>query len=315
MPGRPLKHWLSIIFTFLFFAAHLQGQTEAVAELDSVVETGDPFILDLHVPKVLGVVPDTVDFSPWSNIFPEENILSQTGWEYDAKGYHKKVSLIVFDADSNVFLPALPIKLKGGGQALTNPLQLTILPTPSPDDLRDMADIKDIRREPFNWREWLYANRQWLSAVLGVLLLALADYYFFRKRNRTESALSRSMQLPAHEYAVRRLDALEKKQLWQVGQARLYYAELTHILREYLEKRYHIPALESVSEEIFRHLHHTDFPDSLLPDLKKLLLESDLVKFAQAEPPASFHSEAMRIVREIVRETIEKQVVEPNPAS
>lgn len=308
-----LKNWFSTLCIALLFVARLQGQTEAVAELDSVVETGDPFILQLHVPKVLGVIPESVDFSPWDSIFPAENILAQTGWEYDANGYSKKVTLIVFDDDS-VHLPPLPIKLKGGGQALTNPLELTILPTPSPDDLRDMADIKDIRREPFSWRAFLYAYRQWFLLLLGVFLLGVIVYFLFRQKYRSEAALSRSMRLPPHEYAMRRLEALERKQFWQGEQAGAYYAELTHILREYLEKRYRIPALESVSEEILRQLHHTGFPDALLADLQKLLMEADLVKFAQSTPPTSFHVESMRIAWEIIRETIEKQVVEPNPA-
>lgn len=314
MSGFYPKYWFSTICAALLFLAQLHGQTEAIAELDSVVETGDPFVLQLRVPDVLGVVPESVDFSAWAATFPAENILDQTGWEYDARGYSKKVTLIVFDADSNAQLPPLVIKLKGGGQALTNPLQLMILPTPSPDDLRDMADIKDIRREPFSWRALLYAYRHWMLLAFGVLALGVVVYFLFRQKHRSDAALSRSIQLPPHEYAMRRLEALEKKQWWHAGQSGLYYAELTHILREYLEKRYHIPALESVSDEILRLLHDTGFPPTLIPDLQKLLLEADLVKFAQATPPASFQPESLRIAWEIVRATIEKQVVEPNPA-
>ena len=314
MPVFALKNWFSTLFILLAFVCSLRGQTEAVAELDSVVETGDPFVLQLHLPDVLGVVPEAVDFSPWDSIFPAENILSQTAWQHTAKGYNKEVTLITFDADTAVQLPPLPIQLKGGGQARTNPLEITILPTPSPDDLRDMSDIKDIRREPFSWREFLYAYRQWFLLALGLLVLFAILYRLYKQKYRSEAALSRTVQLPPHEYALRRFDALDRRQLWQKKDLKGYYAELTHIVREYLEKRYQIPALESVSGEILRELHGTDFPATLVPDLQKLLSEADLAKFAQSAPPDFYHAEAMQNARRMVSETIEKQVVEPNPA-
>ena len=313
MPGFFLKNWFSTFCILLAFVFRLQGQTGAFAELDSVVETGNPFELHLHLPEVLGLTPQDVDFSAWDSIFPAENILSQTAWQHSDKGFDKTVTLIAFDADS-LLLPPLPIRLKGGGQALSNPLQLTIIPTPSPDDLRDMADIKDIRREPFSWRAWLYAYRVWILLLLGVLALALIAYQVYKRKIRSAAALSRSVQLPAHTYALRRLEVLESRQLWQNEQPKWYYAELTHIIREYLEKRYQVPALESVSDEILRQLHHTDFPPTLVGDLQKLLTEADLAKFAQSTPPVSFHPQALQIARIIVAETMEKQVVEPNPA-
>jgi len=313
MPNFFLKNWFSTLCILLAFVFRLHGQTEAFAELDSVVETGNPFVLRLHLPEVLGVTPQEVNFSPWDSIFPSENILSQTDWQHSEKGFDKTVTLIAFDADS-MQLPPLPIQLKGGGQAFTQPLQLSIIPTPSPDDLRDMADIKDIRREPFSWRALLYAYREWLLIALGVLVLVLIAYQIYKQKFRSDAALSRSIQLPPHEYAWRRLEALERRKLWQQEQPKLYYAELTHIIREYLEKRYRIPALESVSDEILRQLHRTDFPETFVTDLQKLLTEADLAKFAQSTPPASFHPEALQIARTIVTETIEKQVVEPNSA-
>jgi hypothetical protein len=314
MPVFALKNWFSTLTILLAFVCSLQGQTEAVAELDSVVETGDPFVLHLHLPDVLGVVPEAVDFSPWDSIFPAENILSQTAWQRTPKGYNKEVTLITFDADSAVHLPPLTIQLKGGGQARTNPLEITILPTPSPDDLRDMSDIKDIRREPFSWREFLYAYRQWFLLALGLLVLFAILYRLYKQKYRSDAALSRTVQLPPHEYALRRFDALDRRQLWQKQDLKGYYAELTHIVREYLEKRYQIPALESVSGEILRELHRTDFPPALVPDLQKLLSEADLAKFAQSTPPDFYHAEAMQNARRMVSETIEKQVLEPNPA-
>lgn len=313
MPNFFIKNWFSTLCIFFVFAVRLHAQTEVRAELDTVVETGNPFVLHLQLREVLGVTPMDVDFSAWDTIIPSENILAQTAWQHNAAGYSKDITLIIFDTDS-LQLPPLTIALKGGGKALSNPIQLRVIPTPSPDDLRDMADIKDIRQEPFSWRSFLYANRQWFLLALGILILFFIGYQLFRQKYRSDAAQSRSIQLPPHEYALRRLAALEQKQFQQPEQSKLFYAELTHILREYLEKRFQVPALESVSDEILRTLSHTEFPKILLPDLQKLLMEADMAKFAQSTPPASFQPEAWHIARTIVMRTMETHVVEPNPA-
>jgi hypothetical protein len=296
-----MLRYIFIPIIFCIFDLPLVGaQTDARAELDSShVETGNPFVIHLSLPKSLGQ-PRDVDFSAWENLVPKQNVLKQTEWNSDGQFFSKDLTIIFFDGDS-LSLPPLPIRLNGGEVALTNPLEIAVVPTPSPDDLNDMAPIKDIRREPALWTDYL----PWAIAIAVLaLLVALASWLIGRvQKRRKQAALSRSVGLPPHELALKKLDALAQKQLWHKGLIKEYCAELTFIVREYLEKRYLIPALESTSEEILQTLEKTDFPEKLRHELNDLLTKADLVKFAKATPPEPFREEAMSFAKKIISET------------
>lgn len=291
--------WLSILFVFftVFFAG---AQTEARAEPDSnYAETGNPFTIHLHVLQSAGK-PGQIDLSAWNSVVPEQNIVKQTDWTPDGKSFTKDLTILFFDADT-LTLPPLPIHLKGNDTAMTNPLEIVVLPTPSPDDLVDMRGIKDIYREPTLWTDYL----PWILAIGGfVLFILLAAWLIDRANKRKrQAALSRTLALPPHELASKKLDVLAQKDLWHKGLVKEYCAELTFIVREYLEKRYFVLALESTSEEILIHLQKTDFPEELRAGLYDLLAKADLVKFAKATPPEAFHDEAMSFARKIIAET------------
>jgi hypothetical protein len=281
---------------FVLLAAALAAQTEAVARLDaSRVETGNAFVLRLAVPHEAGQ-PDSIDFSAWDKIFPRQNILSQSGWTKGAQYWNNSLTMIAFDS-AVIRLPPLTIRLPQGKTARTNLVTLRVYPTASPNEVDAMADIKDIRREPAHWTDyWPWAAA---AAAFTVVALFLRRLLARPKPKRTD-VTSRTVELPAHQRALKRLDALAREGLWQAGKVKEYYAELTGILREYLEKRYRILALESTSAEIIRDLRSADFPDHLVGTVEELLQQADLAKFAKGIPPEQYHEQALANVREFV---------------
>lgn len=82
-----------------------------------------------------------------------------------------------------------------------------------------------------------------------------------------------------------------------------YHSELTYILREYLESRYGIQALEQTTSEILEQLREADFDKSHSVNLASLLQTADLVKFAKAQPPVEFHEQAMLDAEIFIRAT------------
>lgn len=299
-----LRNWLLSAF-FLLFSLPLAAQTTASAALDSnFAETGNPFIIHLSVPKAAGGEPQDIDFKSWDSAFPTENRLALSAWDDRGTQHTAQLTLIAFDADT-LTLPPLAIRLRGGGKALTNPLQVVILPTPSPDDLVDMAPIEDIRHEPTRWTDYW----PWAVGALGILLLlGLLFWQAARLGRKKKAAVSRSIEIPPHTLALRRLEALTDKRLWQQGRVKDYYAELTHILRQFLEQRYHIPALESTSDILLDRLSHTAFfSENQLFALRELLTQADLAKFAKSEPPTAYHHQAWQIVRQVVTAAIEPE--------
>jgi len=272
---------------------------EAQAELridSSHVETGNPFVLHLRLPAALGR-PDSLDFSAWQTSLPVQNIISQSVWQTEGAFFSKTLTALFFEEDS-LQLPPLPIALPNGDTAYSNPLDFVVTATPSPDDLNDMAPIKDIHREPTLWIDYL----PW---VLGGLLVlgVLGLLYWLANRQPKTRLQSRTIEIPAHELALKKLEVLKGKKLIFNGLIKEHYAELTFILREYLEKRFDVPALESTTEETLRFLKKQDFPPQLSNALQTLMEQADLAKFAKIIPPESFHAEALETAREIILDT------------
>lgn len=300
-----IKYCLSI--SCLFFALTVDAQVQATAQLDSnVAETGNPFIIRLLSPVRAGK-PVQIDFSAWDTVLPRQNILAQSAAISQGNLYQIELNCITFDADT-LRLPPLTIRLTGGQMAATNALELVVIATPAPDDLNDMSDLKDIFREPVWWSDYL----PWVLALAGLIALVLAARWLLGRR-QSRGSRSRNLELPPDELARKKLEVLARKQLWQAGDVKSYYADLTFILREYLQKRYHIPALESTTEETLAYLQHCDFPPDLRQSLTDTLVQADLVKFAKSTPPESFHEQALHQAQRLVESTRQVLVAAGQP--
>lgn len=280
----------------LVAGAGAHAQVDAVARLDSArVEAGDTFIMHLAVPFNAGT-PGKIDFSPWKNTLQEENVLRRTAWSHIGQFWMSKLTLIAFDSGTFV-LPPLLIQLSGEQTAATNPVQLDVYPTPSPSDPQALLDIREIRREPSHWLDYI----AWFAAAVALILALLAYWLLRRRKKRREEYL---LNLPPHLLALQKLQQLEHARAWeQPGGLRPYYEELTFILREYLEKEHRLRALESTTAEILRDLRRFPLPNELPPQLETLLTQADLVKFAKGKPPHTLHEPALYAVRAFVEVT------------
>lgn len=275
----------------------VQGQMAVGITADSaLVETGNPYVLHISVSGER--TPDSLNFGLWQEFIAPQNVLSQSGWGRKGNKLTIELSLLFFEADT-ITLPPLAVTFDHSDTIYSAPYQLVIYPTPSPDDLNDMAPIKDIRREPVLWTDYL----PMAAAIVGTLAI-LGLLFWWYSRGKKRRAFNRTLELPPHELALKKLDILHKKSLWSKGAIKEYCAEITHILREYLEKRYHLPALESTSEELLLQLGKTDFPGDLKPDLENILTQADLAKFAKATPSDEFHVYSFDFAMAMVHNTI-----------
>lgn len=288
------------LLTWLLLPVRAQAQIKANAAFDpSKVETGDTFSLRVLVTGV-PVAPKRVSFAAWQNQLPAENILSRSEWARSGAQWVQHFTLIAFD--SAVWqLPPLTVHLHLDDTVQTNPLELSVTSTPAGADLGDMDTIRDIRREPTLWLDY------WPWALGALVLLLLFTWYLRRQPKRPKRVAAASIPPPpppppARDIALQKLIALEQQQLWQKGQLIEYYAQLSIIVREYLENKYQILALESTTREISILLQNTAFPQNLRPSLDYLLQQADMVKYAEMPPPAQFHVQAMENARKVVGE-------------
>ena len=148
-----------------------------------------------------------------------------------------------------------------------------------------MYDIKDIAQveSPIgNW--WIY--------LLILLVIGIAGYFiyqFIKKRQSQPKDEVIVFKSPI-EKATTLLQQLETKELWQKGEIKHYYSELTDIARNYIEEEINIPAMESTTSELIDALRKAakqkklKLSNETVENLEKVLKQADLVKFAKVKP-------------------------------
>lgn len=158
-------------------------------------------------------------------------------------------------------------------------LQVHTVPIDSTGVIRD---IKGLETAPLNFSE-IYP---YILLAIFIGLLVWFIFYYLRKRKKKEPLFQRERPVePAHVIAIRELDKLKAEKLWQQQQTKLYYIQLTAIVRTYIERRFHIKAMEQTTDEILTDFRNEVIDTDINYDLLRSLLNlADLVKFAKQEP-------------------------------
>ena len=221
-----------------------------------------------------------------------------------------------FDSGNHV-IPSLKIPLFINGVNDTMHTQDILLFVSSiPIKSKEVFDIKP----PFDAPFYIWEVLKWV--LLGLLIIAIIIFaiIYFKKRRRGEKIFSiRKVKEPAHVIALRELDKLKSEKIWQQGKAKIFHTRLTDILRQYIEARFNILAMEQTTDEILTDLQKTDFSEkTLFSSLKILLQTADMVKFAKSEPLPEENDSCLamgydfvqksKIVETLINEPIEQPI-------
>ena len=206
-------------------------------------------------------------------------------------------------------IPPITIDFEEGGltksasASAALPLKVGSIPVNSERDT--LRAIKNINREEIQVSDFLFPA---LIILALLTLLGFSIYYLLRRKQKQQPVvvLPPPPPPPAHETALQKLLELEQSDLLDKGEVNAFQTQLTYILREYLEGRYGIHALESTTDDILESLRSIGVPDDWRAQLRQMLQTADLVKFAKAQPPLSFHVEALYSVKTFVEQTKEE---------
>ena len=146
-----------------------------------------------------------------------------------------------------------------------------------------LNDIKDIQSQPFVLMDFLEELLIPLLLVLLLAIIALVVYFILRKK-KMGYFFKPKVELPPHVAALQQLDKLKASKIWQRGQEKEYYTELTDILRGYIDRRFGIDAPEMISEDIISAVHLATDTRSATDGLAQILRLADMVKFAKYVP-------------------------------
>jgi hypothetical protein len=144
-------------------------------------------------------------------------------------------------------------------------------------DYHDIKDILEVENPATKYINWVLA---------GVTLLALLAFiYFLRKSKIVAPRISKeASRQDALEEAILSLQELEKENLPQKGEIKLYYTRLNDIMRKFVARKSGLRTMEKTSEEVLLHLKESNFPHEALLSLGQTLKMGDAVKFAKYIP-------------------------------
>jgi len=197
----------------------------------------------------------------------------------------KKYSITSFDS-GNYVIPQQKV-LVNQVPYYTDSLLIKVATVKVDTTKQKMYPIKNIQKEPYVFDD-VVPYLWWV--LLAIALIGLIVYLLLRKK---KISIKRKPKIPPYIQALTRLKNLDSKQLLKNHKIKLYYIELTDIVRKYIEEELHIPALEHTTDELletiidFKKIDTLQINDEIIKKLKGLLEEADLVKFAKALPLAN----------------------------
>ncbi len=253
------------------------------AEYDEGIRLSPPTLTDnLGILEVVKVLP--VSFEDDKNVQQFNYIIS---------GYDS----------ARVVIPPIPITYFTGNtseprETKTNEVVVFIhtLEVNSSDEIKD---IKEPVRIPL---DWLF----WLIVILVIVLLATIGYFLYKKFKKPVEEVRmvrRAPPMAIHIIALKALDKLDQKKLWQRGQIKDYHSEITEIIRKYFEDRYNFNSLEMTTAQSMVVLNRVMDNEKLIDITGKFLVNADMVKFAKFDPLPSVNEEMMKQACDIVEKT------------
>ncbi len=197
--------------------------------------------------------------------------------------------------------------------AETNPIALSVNTVKVDVKKDDIKDIKSVMDAPFSWKELF----KWIGLVLGALLIvALIVYLLMKyvfKKDITIIPAKEEIKLPPHVVAIGKLEKIKTEKLWQTGHIKEFYIQLTDVIREYMQNRFGISALEMTSDEILRAINSVPEAKLVRDNLYQVLKLSDLVKFAKFVPLQNENDLSLVNAYILVDKTKQEEVVPEQP--
>ncbi|TDE03903.1 hypothetical protein [Flavobacterium sandaracinum] len=194
----------------------------------------------------------------------------------------KKYGLTQFDSGRYV-VPSIKIFINSK-PFLTDSLLVEVANVQVDTLKQKMFDIKDIAPADNPIGNW------WKYLLIIALIIGIGAFIYWFIKKRQEKKLQEEIYKTPIEKATTLLDTLEKKELWQKGEVKAYYSELTDIARNYIEEAIEIPAMESTTSELIQGLRAASvkkkmtLSQEIIENLERVLKQADLVKFAKSKP-------------------------------
>ncbi|WP_291085944.1 hypothetical protein [Flavobacterium sp. BFFFF1] len=307
-----MKKYILSLFMLLMSLAVFPQQGTVTASIDKKKnKIGAQFNLTLKTTvdtSAMVVFPKGNNFGPMMVIRDFVVDTVRKGNKYDLT---KKYGLTQFDS-GRYSIPKLKV-LINKKPIFTDTLNVEVANVKVDTLQQKLYGIKETIAAPKPSGSW------WMYLLIAIATVGIGIVVFYLiKKIQIKKAEQPVYKTPI-EKATSLLRNLENKQLWQKGEVKSYYSELTDIARTYIEEEIHVPAMESTTSELITALRKVagqkrlSLSKETFVNLEKVLKQADLVKFAKSQPPEfEIQEDRKRIENSIVliHKAVPEEIVE-----
>lgn len=314
-----MKRWLTIAFLISLIGVGNGQNQEPIANVElstSVIKLGEQINMELTLSTFVAdtvewpIIGDTLiseievlDRSKIDTVINQDNV--------EEKVYRQTFVLTSFDSG---YYELSPISFIVNGERVQTSPFLIEVQTLAVEEGKGLKDIKGPMQDDLTLAD--YAKLYWpylLGGIILVLLILLAVHYWKREKPQLSQLIPTKPKDPPHVIAFKKLEALKAEKLWQNNQEKEFHTRLSEILREYLEARFGILALEQSSVEILEQFEGAGYLNKeQFADLRGFLQFTDLVKFAKQKPLPDENTAYFDLAEKLIKGTIPAEESEQN---
>lgn len=299
------KAWVNYIALLLLVLGAGKNYAQSIrSKVDTnAILIGNPihFSLEIEIPTTT-----KINFPAWNDSLFNGLTLLEIGKVDTTKVEGKTdlkltqtLTLTAFDS-GDFSIPPFSLFINGDSSKplFTEPYQIKSTFPPVALD-KEIKDIKPPIEPAFDWFFWTLIA----IGILATLVIAWLAFQIFQKKQNPFAKIFEEKPLPPHEKAFKKLEDLKQRKLWQNGMEKQYHVELSEIVREYIEGRFKVQALEQVTDETLEEMKFLVSPE-ILAILKQILSLSDLVKFARQQASQGENELSLNNAFDLVKRTL-----------
>ncbi len=203
-------------------------------------------------------------------------------------------------------IPPIPMQFAivggPGTETTTEPINIKVRSL-----LEEKGDEGNIRplKGLFDFKSyfWLWV----LAALVGTALLLWLGWRWIKIQRAGGVVIPAVPPRPADQVAWEAITHLENENLVAAGQTKEFYYRLSVILREYLEARYQMSAMEKTTSELLAEFRKRSFSMTITQLSRDFFDSADLVKFAKFTPSAEDVASDLNKVKQFITFTTPQQ--------
>lgn len=289
----------------------------AVDSIDLVMGDRAHITVCVDVPSQLESSVQLVDFpvlTPGAEYIPFHGVdvvasdstttRTETGVRYDFD-----FTIQAFDPGTISIPPFAVVPAQGADTVKSTVIALKVAPV-DVDSLETINPMASIANPAVKWYDYIPDWLLWTFLTLVLVAAGVAAFILLRKR-KIAIEESKSVPVPPYDLAKLRLEKLRSRNLAESGHEKEYYTELVDILRQYLQGRFGINAMEMTSSQIVRALRSNPETRMTADEMRGVLSVADFVKFAKVRPLPDDNVKAFNRATNFVDST--KPAPEPDP--